>query len=206
MDIRNRELPDKGDPLLLDPLTLDSVAAKGIGTVQDDKLLSLLRTGLQALPHGADVGIAAAPDILHIEDEHIDSGEHLWSRLPGIAVEGVGRESCELVLAGTDLNTRLFGSVKTVLRSVERYQISMLLDNKTGLLPCRVHPGLVGHQPHPFAAQEVEVVLLQDIDSEFHGMKGSRRCKDRKEQERECFAHGKDSFRQLWGDLVVWTL
>ena len=87
MDIRNGELTHKGDPLSIDPLPLDTIPSQRIRTIKDHKLLPLLRTGLQALAHRADVGVAAASDILHVIDEHINSSQHLTGWFSRITIE-----------------------------------------------------------------------------------------------------------------------
>ena len=91
MDIRNGKLPNKGDPLRIDPLSLHTVSSERIRTIQNDEFLTLLCTGLKALPHRADVSVATAADILHVVNQHIDTGKHLGSRLSGVTVERISR-------------------------------------------------------------------------------------------------------------------
>ena len=175
MDIRDRELTHEGNPLRIDSHPLDPVAPEWIRPVQNDQLFPLLRAGLKTLSHRANVGVAAASDILHIEDQHIDPRQHLGCRLAGIAVERPGLESSQGILAGANLNPCLLRAVESVLRRVEGNQIDVLSEDETGFLTRGVHAGLIGDKAHALAPQEIEIVLLQDIDSEFHGMKRESR-------------------------------
>jgi hypothetical protein len=62
-----------------------------------------------------------------------------------------------------------------VLRRVEGYQIDMLSEDQPRLLSRGIDSRLIGNETHSLAPQEIEIVLLQDIDSEFHGMKRESR-------------------------------
>jgi hypothetical protein len=95
MDIRNRKLADKGDPLGIDALTLHPVPAERIWSVQHNKLLPLFGARLKAFAHGADVGVTTATNILHIINQHIDSLEHSRGWFSGITVEGVSRKTSQ---------------------------------------------------------------------------------------------------------------
>ena len=51
----------------------------------------------------------------------------------------------------------------------------MLSEDQPGLLTRGIDSRLVGNKTHSLTPQEIEIVLLQDIDSEFHGMKWESR-------------------------------
>ena len=56
---------------------LDRVAADRIRPIADDDADAVPARGAQAVGHRVDVGVDARADILEIDDEHVDVGEHL---------------------------------------------------------------------------------------------------------------------------------
>ena len=69
--------------------TFDLAAADRVGAIADDGLDAVLAAGPQAVGHRIDVGVNARADVLEVDDEDVEAGEHLAGRFPGFAVERV---------------------------------------------------------------------------------------------------------------------
>ena len=67
--------------------------------------------------HGRDVGVEARADVLHVEDEHVEVGQHVGRRLVGAAVEAVDANAGRRVAPAGDLGAGLGRAGEPVLRA-----------------------------------------------------------------------------------------
>ena len=67
--------------------------ANRIGSVTHDDGKGLFLRGAEAVGHRIDVGVDARPDVLKVDHQELEVGQHLGRRLAGIAVERVHRDA-----------------------------------------------------------------------------------------------------------------
>ena len=65
----------------------------GFGRSQTIDGHAVPRRGAQAVGHRVDVGVDARADVLQVDDEHVEAGEHLRRRLARVAVERIDRHA-----------------------------------------------------------------------------------------------------------------
>ena len=101
----------------------DLRAADRVGPVADDDLQAVLARGLQAVRHRVDVGVDADADVLQVDDEHVEVGQHLRRRLARLAVERIHRHAAHLVVRVPRLDhVVLHIRAEPVLRAEDRGQ------------------------------------------------------------------------------------
>ena len=74
---RDRELADERRVRRVERRALDGVAADRIRPIAHDDADAVPAGGAQAVGHRVDVGVDARADVLEIDDQHVDVGEHL---------------------------------------------------------------------------------------------------------------------------------
>ena len=65
----------------------------GLGRSQTMTLHAVRARGAQAVGHRVDVGVDARADVLQVDDQHVEAGQHLGRRLARLAVERVDRHA-----------------------------------------------------------------------------------------------------------------
>src|SRR5262249_23237545 len=90
-------------PSRIEHWTGDRHTAYGIGPIEHDELLSVLSADLHRLAHGRYIGIEARADVLNVEQDRIDVGQHRRCRPPRLAVEAKHLQSRSCVLCIADL-------------------------------------------------------------------------------------------------------
>ena len=99
------------------------IAANRVGTIADHHRQSAARRGAHAVGHRVDVGVDPRPDILQIDDEHVEAREHVGRRLARVAVEREHRHPPPAVLAVRGLDHVVLQiRAEAVLRPEERRQ------------------------------------------------------------------------------------
>ena len=71
----------------------------GLGRSQTIALTPCFSRGDQAVGHRVDEGVDARPDVLQIDDQRVEAGEHLRRRLARFAVERIHGHAPDLVLS-----------------------------------------------------------------------------------------------------------
>jgi hypothetical protein len=88
---RNRKLADERLEPRLEHRAFDVDAADRIRPVAHDDGQAMRARGAQAVGHRVDVRVDARADVLQIDDERVEAGQHLCRRLARLAVERVDR-------------------------------------------------------------------------------------------------------------------
>ena len=78
----------------------------------------------------------------------------------------------QAILAGGDVPPGFLRPVQPVFRREKGYQIHRFLQDHPAPDPGGAHPGLVGDQPDPLAAQRGEILLLENVDAELDAGEG----------------------------------
>ena len=133
VDVWNRELADERTPARLHRRTFDPQTADWIWPIEHHKRDLVFARRLHAAAHRADVGVAAAADILQIKDQHIDSAQHLWGRLARRPVERMRDHAGQRVAPALHVVAGLFRAVEPVLRRVERDEVAMAFQEQSRL-------------------------------------------------------------------------
>ena len=76
MEVGDGDLTDEGFPARVERRALDPVAADGVRAVEDHEAAAVFGAGLHGEGHGADVSVGSAADVLEVEEDDIDIGEH----------------------------------------------------------------------------------------------------------------------------------
>src|SRR3954470_14484700 len=129
----------------------------------------IFSSGFHALSHGADIGVSAAPDVLKVENQNIDSPQHLARRLSSGAVKRVGHHTGLAIFAGLNVTARLLRPVQAMFGSIQRNQVTVLPQQDAGSNSFPIYARLIGDQANTFAFENSEVALLEDIDPEING-------------------------------------
>ena len=87
---RNWVLPDERGKRRVETISGDSLAANGIGAVEDEKGNARLGAGGHAQAHGVEIGVKARADVLNVKEHQLDAGEHGGIRCAHLAIETVG--------------------------------------------------------------------------------------------------------------------
>ena len=150
--VGQRVEPYEGEVVVPDEIPFHG-AADRVRAVEHEDALAVLGRGLHRVGHRPDVGVVARADVLDVEDERVESLEHLCLRPAGGPVEAVHRDPS---LPVGDLDQVLLHGVEAVLRGEERRQRHL---RQVGHhLPCvperGIHRGRVRDQPDPESPEE----------------------------------------------------
>ena len=148
--------------------TLDLVAANRVGTIADNHRQSAARRGTQAVRHRVDVGVDPRPDILEIDDEHVEPREHVGRRLTRVAVEREHRHLAQAVLAVRGLDhVVLQVRAEAMLRPEERRQrdVRIRMQPIGGVRQAAVDRGRVADQTDAAAGNQTSIDGEQAIDA-----------------------------------------
>ena len=136
----------------------------GIGAITDDEGLPLLGTSLHEVVHRGDIGIEARTDILQVEDEEVNIGEHLGGRALALSVEAHHGKSRFLVHTTTYILPCIDLTTKTMLGDEETYDIDAL--GKEGIYKMRPRTAnertLIDHQR--------DALTLEGGEEELHAL------------------------------------
>ena len=120
---RYRELADERFEPLDEQRPFDVVAADRVWPIAHDDRNAMPRAGAQAVGHRVDVGVDASADVLQIDDEHIEAGEHRGRRFARLTVEGIHRHATSRVVGVRRLDhVVLHVGSEPVLRAEDRRQ------------------------------------------------------------------------------------
>ena len=98
----------------------------GVRAITDDEGLPLFGARLHEVVHRGDIGIEARTDILQIENEEVNIGEHLGGRALALSVEAHYGKSRLLVHTATYILPCIDLPTKTMLGDEEAYDIDAL--------------------------------------------------------------------------------
>ena len=115
---------------------------------------------------------------------HIDAAQHRWRRLARWAVKRISGETRGGIAPRFNVAAGFFAPLQTVLRSIERDQIAILLQEHARAHSARIHPGLIGDQANALAAQLRVSVVAQNVDAELHGR--ARRRAEHEQSDSDC--------------------
>src|ERR1700678_975650 len=147
----------------------DSLTAQRIRPVEDEEWEFVFGGGFQAIAHGGSIGVEADAVQLNIENNRVDSFEHVVGRRAGVAVEAEDRQTGNAV--GGAFHFGVSFSSDAVFRTEDRdqfYAVGMGQDiNRAPAL--RVDAGLIGDQADVFALQRREIHPFEDVDARLGG-------------------------------------
>ena len=86
---RDRELADERLEARCERRALHVHAVDRVGAVADDDRHAVPRARAQAVGHRVDVGVDARADVLQVDDERVETAQHVRGRLARLAVERV---------------------------------------------------------------------------------------------------------------------
>ena len=136
----------------------------GVGAITDDEGLPLLGTSLHEVVHRGDIGIEARTDILQVEDEEVNIGEHLGGRALALSVEAHYGKSRLLVHTATYILPCIDLPTKTMLGDEETYDIDAL--GEEGIYKMRARTAdertLIDHQR--------DALTLEGGEEELHAL------------------------------------
>jgi len=98
----------------------------GVRAITDDEGLPLFGARLHEVVHRGDIGIEARTDILQIENEEVNIGEHLGGRALALSVEAHHGKSRFLVHTTTYILPCIDLATKAMLGDEETYDIDAL--------------------------------------------------------------------------------
>ena len=124
MGYRQWIYPNEGATVGLQYRAINEVI--GVRSITDDEGLPLLGTSLHEVVHRGDIGIEARTDILQVEDEEVNIGEHLGGRALALSVEAHYGKSRLLVHITTYILPCIDLPTKTMLGDEEAYDIDAL--------------------------------------------------------------------------------
>ena len=136
----------------------------GVGAITDDEGLPLFSARLHEVVHRGDIGIEARTDILQVEDEEVNIGEHLGGRALALSVEAHHGKSRLLVHAATYILPCIDLATKTMLGDEEAYDTDAL--GEEGIYKMRARTAdertLIDHQR--------DALTLEGGEEELHAL------------------------------------
>ena len=136
----------------------------GVGAITDDEGLPLFSASLHEVVHRGDIGIEARTDILQVEDEEVNIGEHLGGRALALSVEAHHGKSRFLVHTTTYILPCIDLTTKTMLGDEETYDIDTL--GEEGIYKMRARTAdertLIDHQR--------DALTLEGGEEELHAL------------------------------------
>ena len=170
---RDRMAANEGAAAVVHPRARDRHAVDRIRPVEHHEGLLVLGSGLHRLEHRGHIRVEPAADVLDVEHDRIDVGEHLRRGSLRLAVEALHRHARLLVLAvrHVGLVERAAGAV---LGSEDRHELHAvgLGEQRGGPPPLAVEAGVVGDHRHPLSCELPEAVADEDVDAGEHGPVG----------------------------------
>ena len=165
------EGPDVAHPFLIHGGTGDLDPTQRIRPVQDHDLDTRLEAGLHGIPHAANVGIAAHPDVLQVDHQAIQAGQHLGGGLAEFSIEGVDGQAGAPVDFVVHRDGRLLVPVDPMLGPEEGDQFDRTGPKEyvDGAAAGAVLARRVGEQPDPLALENAETGVLDVVDPETNG-------------------------------------
>ena len=163
---RDRMAADERAATLVHQRTGDRDTVDRIWPVEHHEGLFMLGRRLHRLEHGRDIGIEAAADVLNVEHERIDLGEHLRRGSLRLAVEALHGNARLLVLAVRHVGL-VKGAAGPVLRPEDRDELHVVGFGKQArrAAPPAVAAGVVGDHRHPLAGERTEAVADEHVDA-----------------------------------------
>ena len=148
--------PTKDSVLRVEHVAVDDVAPDRVGAVEHDQALAVARAGLHRVQHRVDERVVARADVLHVEDERVDAGQHLRRRHARLAVEAVHGQAGRAVARVADLDQVLRVGGDPVLGAEERAQLhaAPAVERDRGVHEVARDRGRVDDQARPQAADE----------------------------------------------------
>ena len=92
MDGRDRIDSDKRGEGPIEHRPIYAFPTQGVGPIQDHEQLIVFGSGLHCQRHGGDVRVGAGADILKVENQGVDPGEHPRRGPEGIGIQTVDRD------------------------------------------------------------------------------------------------------------------
>jgi hypothetical protein len=108
---------------LLDQRSFDGNAVDGVRAVEHRKEQSTAGDNLHGVEHGREIGTVADADVLNIEDECVQAGQHLGRGGLGFAVEAIDGQSGARVGCVQNRLAGLGIAAHAVFRTEERLQL-----------------------------------------------------------------------------------
>ena len=143
-------------------------AVDGIRTIEDHDAQPALGRDGEGSVHGGGVGVETGADVLDVEHQRIDAGQHLVARRKAIAVEAVDGQARTFVAAVFDPLVEI--GEKAMLGSEESDQRSRparSCKTSTVRAPSPSRPLALVMRPTLAPAQASKVLALQDVDPDF---------------------------------------
>ena len=136
----------------------------GVRAITDDEGLPLFGARLHEVVHRGDIGIEARTDILQIENEEVNIGEHLGGRALALSVEAHHGKSRFLVHTTTYILPCIDLATKAMLGDEETYDIDAL--GEKGIYKMRTRTAdertLIDHQR--------DALTLESGEEELHAL------------------------------------
>ncbi len=153
------------------------IPAVGIGAVEHDHGLFLLRAGLHDIGHGADIGVKARADVLDVKEDDVDIRQLCGGRLFVAAVEGDKGNPRLGVLAVADVLAGVVVTPETVLRCENLADVdAKRLEGIDEVGPMHER-GMVGDDGDAFALDEVQALRNEALRAHLgEGAVGGRRA------------------------------
>ena len=180
MPHRHRHPADEAGEFTIQHRPLDDVAAERIGPVEHDDGDSLFGGRLKTKAQRPKVSVDTRADVLQVDDQNIETLEHLRGRFSHIGVETVDRDLSQRIkhVRRLDHVVLLLGP-QAVLRTEQRRQLARqaLAEDFIGGAEAGVDRRLIHHQPEPGTAQDLRGVGRTNFKSETKLNHGSgNRC------------------------------
>ena len=134
------------------------MTAQWIWPIEDDELLAVFAARFHRQRHRADVSVAAATDVLEIEEHDVDVGQHGRGRFASAPVKGESGELRQRVPTRPDLLPCRLRAVESVFRHVEcgEADLGRTMQDKACSIAAPVEARLIADESHAFAGYRPE--------------------------------------------------
>ena len=165
---RNGELPDERRPRLLQMRPFDLLTANRIRTVAHDDRQLAPRGRAHAVRHRVDVGVNPCADVLQVDDEHIETVEHVCGRLARVAIEREDGHTPAAIRGVRRLDHVVLEiRPEAMLRPEERRErhVGVVVQPVGAVGQPRIHRRRIAHESDAPARNQPAVDAQQTLDS-----------------------------------------
>ena len=163
-------LEDERCELRIGHVALDALAPERIRTVEHDHADPRARALLHGERQRPDERVVPGSDVLEIDDEPVEPGQHLRRRRALFAVEAPHREPRDRIVRGGDRGVILGGAPEPVLGREEPHErgAGEILQKLCGMLEAVGDRGLVGEEAEAAPAEKRRLPAHEDLQARFH--------------------------------------
>lgn len=149
--------------------SLDDRAADRIGTIEHPELFPKLPRTLHRVRHRRDVRVRPRADVLNVEEQHVDSSQHLGARMTRRAVEAEYGEARLRINRRGNRGAGAAIAAEAMFRRIDRLEanVAVVADRVDDRFEPRCDAARVGDDADAATVQGAPIRAEEDLVAEF---------------------------------------